>query len=79
MLKGYKTVIFNLIMLIIAALRIMSPESVLPSDVDVNQWLNGLDALLVLTITLGNMILRAITDSSVFKKTSPAPMPEVKE
>lgn len=76
MLKGYKTVIFNLIMLVIAAIRIMSPESILPSDADINQWLNGLDALLVLTVTLGNMILRAITDSTMFKKTSPAPMPK---
>lgn len=67
-MKGYRTIIFNLIMAAIAALRVVSPESVLPSDADVNTALTVIDSALTAVTVIGNLILRAITNTKIGKK-----------
>jgi len=67
-MKGYRTIIFNVIMAALAAIRILAPESVLPSDIDVNAALEAVDAALAAVLVIGNLILRAFTDSKIGKK-----------
>jgi hypothetical protein len=67
-MKGYRTIIFNVIMAGLAALRILSPESILPSDVDVNAALTAVDEAIAAVLVIGNLILRAFTDSKIGKK-----------
>jgi len=67
-MKGYKTIVFNVIMAALAALRILAPESVLPSDVDVNAALDAVDAALAAVLVIGNLILRAFTSTKIGKK-----------
>jgi len=67
-MKGYKTILFNVVMAALAALRVLSPESVLPSDVDVNAALEAIDAALAAVLIIGNLILRAVTSTKIGQK-----------
>ena len=74
-LKGWKTILFNLVMGSMLLIRVVIPSAELPDDTAVHSVIDGLDQFLIVAMPVGNMILRAITNSSIFKKTSPAPMP----
>lgn len=68
MLKGYKTIIFNVVMGLVMILRALSPESELPDAENVEDTIDSLDAALTAVWGVGNIILRAITDSPIFKQ-----------
>lgn len=68
MFQGYKTVIFNVIMAIVALVHAFSPGTDLPGAEAVAQ---GVDSFLVgLTAiwSIGAVLLRAVTSSPIFKK-----------
>jgi len=67
-IKGFKTIAFNIIMSVIMMLTLWSPESDLPTGDQVQGALTGLEEALTLIWGVGNLILRAVTNSSIFKK-----------
>lgn len=67
-LKGFKTVIFNLIMMVIMAVRLLNPEAELPDDASVDAVAQALDGTIATAWGIGNMLLRAITTSPIFTK-----------
>jgi hypothetical protein len=70
MLKGYRTIVFNLIMMVIAALAmLLTPEQAaqLPDATAVNVALDHLDALLVFALGVGNLVLRRFTTTPIGK------------
>ena len=65
-MKGYKTVVFNLIMGVV-----MFVNQVLGTELDANELLtnlNGLEEAITGIWLTGNVWLRAVTDSPIFKK-----------
>lgn len=68
MLKGYRTVIFNIIMTAVMTMKMWMPESDLPDADSINHAIDGLDAAITLIWGVGNILLRAVTNTPVFKK-----------
>lgn len=70
MLKGYRTVVFNLIMSAIMIVSLWSPEAAtqLPGIEEVNEALNKFEELIALVWGMGNVFLRAITNTALGKK-----------
>ena len=68
MLKGYRTIIFNVIMTLFMFINLWSPSTELPSGEDVKSAIENLDLAIAFFWGLGNVILRAITDTAIFKK-----------
>jgi len=68
MLKGYKTVAFNVVMSLITILTMFNPGSELPDAETVQGGIDAVEAAVVAVWTVGNLILRAVTDSPIFKK-----------
>lgn len=67
MLKGYRTIIFNLIMpglMILSTMGILGPGET-PDAETVNQFLDNLDEMLMAAWAIGNLILRKITTGPV--------------
>lgn len=67
-MKGYRTVAFNAVMAIVAVATIVSPDAEVPTADQVQSAVNGAEVAVVGVWTVGNMILRAITSSPIFKK-----------
>ena len=67
-MKGFKTIAFNVVMGAIVLVRILNPEAELPTDVDVEAAVSTLDAAIATVWSFGNMFLRAVTDSPIFRK-----------
>ncbi|KKK82669.1 hypothetical protein LCGC14_2801100 [marine sediment metagenome] len=67
-MKGFKTIAFNVIMLIIMGVRVINPEAELPDEATVEATVLSLDAGLTALWGIGNIILRGVTDSPIFKK-----------
>lgn len=70
MFKGYRTIAFNAIMTLLMLTRIWSygePPEGLPSAADVERTLDLIDAALVAAWGLGNSVLRAVTDTPIFR------------
>ena len=67
-LKGFKTIAFNVLMTIVMAVRVLNPEAELPDEAAVQATVNVVDAAITAAWGIGNIILRAITDSPIFKK-----------
>lgn len=68
MFKGYKTIVFNVVMGLVLFIRAMSPESELPDAESVEGAVDAVGAAFAAVWGIGNVILRAITDSPIFKK-----------
>jgi len=66
MLSGYKTYIFNGIMAIILLVQMFSPEAEMPTAEAVEGAAGAVEEALLAVTLVGNLILRAITNSSVF-------------
>lgn len=84
-LKGFKTIIFNAALIAIFALNqvgAFGAEHPAPTadvvDATLNAGLESVDKILGLIGAIGNAVLRFGANTTVFKKTSPAPMPEPK-
>ncbi len=67
-LKGFKTIAFNVIMVVVMGVRVINPEAELPDEAAVEATVMSLDAALTAVWGIGNIILRAITDSPIFSK-----------
>lgn len=68
MLKGYRTIIFNVIMTAFMLINVWSPNTELPSGPEVQGALDNLELAIAFFWGLGNIILRAVTDTPIFKK-----------
>lgn len=71
MFQGYKTVVFNVIMAVIAMVHAFSPGSDLPGAEAVNSGVDAFLAGIAGVWGIGAIILRAITSSPIFKKKEP--------
>jgi len=74
-LKGYKTVVFNVVMAGIALVHVFNPGAELPGAEAVQGATDSFMAGVAAIWGVGGVVLRALTNSTMFKKTSPAPMP----
>lgn len=66
--KGYKTVIFNVLIGLLMVWKAVSPESELPTPDMLNGLLDSLYASLDAILVVGNIVLRAVTNTSVGRK-----------
>ena len=68
-MKGYKTVIFNVVMTVVMAWRLWFPEtaSELPTGETVQVVIDNIDKALIAGWGIGNLILRTITNTPIFK------------
>lgn len=70
MLKGYRTIVFNAIMLAVMVLAqqgVITPEQS-PDGEAVNAFLDNLDAVLAALWGIGNVGLRMVTNTPVGQK-----------
>lgn len=70
MLKGYRTIIFNAIMLAVMVATqagIFTPEQA-PDQAAVNLFLDNLDGVLTFVWGVGNVALRLVTNTAVGQK-----------
>jgi hypothetical protein len=77
-LKGYKTAIFNVVMPLLLMYASFNPGSDTPDAAAVHQGLTAIESAITIIWAAGNWVLRAFSNTTMFKKTSPAPMPEDK-
>lgn len=78
MLKGWKTIAFNVLMgavLLLNQFGLFGSDPVPVAD-QVHAGLDSIEQGVAGLLVVGNMILRAVTNTTVLKKTSPAPSPE---
>lgn len=68
LVKGYKTVIFNVLLGLLMVWKAVSPESELPTPELLNGLLDTLYASLEAILVVGNIVLRAVTDTAVGRK-----------
>lgn len=68
MVKGYKTVIFNVLIGLLMVWKAVSPESELPTPELLNGLLDSLYASLEAILVVGNIVLRAVTNTAVGRK-----------
>ena len=66
--KGYKTVVFNVLIGLVMVWKAVSPESELPTPEMLNGLLDTLYASLDAILVVGNIVLRAVTNTSVGRK-----------
>ena len=66
--KGYKTIIFNVLIGLLMVWKAVSPESELPTPDMLNGLLDSLYASLDAILVVGNIVLRAVTNTSVGRK-----------
>lgn len=77
-LTGWKTLIFNGVVLVIFGLNqfgAFGQDNPAPTSDQVHAGLDAVEQGLVLLAAIGNSILRAGSNTTIFKKTSPAPSP----
>lgn len=68
MMKGFRTVIFNIVMVIVMVIKAVYPESELPDEETVASTVDAVEVAIGMVWSTGNLILRAVTDSPIFKK-----------
>lgn len=67
-IKGYKTVIFNIFMAIVMVVRVTNPDAELPDEASIGAAVDAMLVGLTAVWGVGNIILRAVTNSSIFNK-----------
>jgi len=67
-MTGYRTILFNLIMAALVAIRAMWPDAILPSEADVTAFMNAVDMILSAVLVIGNIVMRFLTSTSVGEK-----------
>lgn len=72
MFSGYKTVIFNVIMGLVALVKALNPDATLPGEEAVHQGVDSFLLGLGAIWAIGGVILRAVTSSPIFKKKTSA-------
>jgi hypothetical protein len=68
LVKGYKTVVFNVLIGLVMVWKAVSPESELPTPELLNGLLDTLYASLEAILVVGNIVLRAVTNTAVGRK-----------
>lgn len=68
-MKGYKTVVFNIIMGIVMLVKVLGGDASGLEDVDVSGAIDIVEAGLVTLWSVGNIILRAITSTKIFNRS----------
>jgi hypothetical protein len=68
LVKGYKTVVFNVLIGLVMVWKAVSPESELPTPELLNGLLDSLYASLEAILVVGNIVLRAVTNTAVGRK-----------
>lgn len=68
MLKGYRTIIFNVIMSGIMVVKLWNPEAEMPDAASIDAAIGHADAAIAAFWGLGNMVLRSITNTPMGKK-----------
>ena len=68
MLQGYKTVIFNVVVGGLLIVRTLDPNASVPDEEQVTAVLDLLDKVLIAALPFGNLLLRYITRTSIFKQ-----------
>ena len=66
--KGYKTVAFNVIIGLLLVWRAVRPADEIPSSEQVSALLDSLYASLDAILVVGNLVLRAMTNTAVGRK-----------
>ena len=69
--KGFRTIAFNVLMTAIAILAIINPVAELPDPAQVAKLVEDFGIWFASAWGIGNALLRAITDSPIFKKAPP--------
>lgn len=67
-MKGYKTIAFNSIMAIIAVVHSLNSSAELPDAAAVQTVVDHFQTLFDSALIVGNLVLRAVTTSAIFKK-----------
>ena len=68
LVKGYKTVVFNVLIGLVMVWKAVSPESELPTPEMLNGLLDALYASLEAILVVGNIVLRAVTNTAIGRK-----------
>ena len=71
-MKGYKTIAFNILMSVIAIVSLWNPDAELPDAATVQSGLDATETAIVSVWGIGNLILRAVTNSPIFKSSPDA-------
>lgn len=66
--KGYKTIAFNVIVGLLLVWRAVRPADEIPSSEQVSALLDSLYASLDAILVVGNMVLRAVTNTALGRK-----------
>lgn len=69
-MKGYKTVVFNTVMAVIALVAAFNPDGEAPTGDDVKRMVDMADVLIAGVWVIGAYIIRGFTDSPMFKDKS---------
>ena len=67
-MKGYRTLVFNLLMTGIVILKMWYPEMELPVESDIVEGLDSVETAIAFILVIGNLFLRAITNTPIFRK-----------
>ena len=67
-MKGWKTVTFNVIMSALMVMSLMNPEADTYDAEQVRTMIENAEPFIVAAWGIGNILLRAITDTPIFKK-----------
>lgn len=66
--KGYKTIAFNVIVGLLLVWRAVRPADEIPSSEQVSALLDSLYASLDAILVVGNLVLRAVTNTALGRK-----------
>jgi hypothetical protein len=69
-MKGFKTIIFNALMGIIALWKIYFPEQEMPGEAEVQAAVDVFWQILSGVTVAGNVLLRFVTKTPIFKRES---------
>ena len=69
-MKGWRTVTFNILMAVVGVVVLTRPDAAdgVPDASAINAALDHVEALYPFVVTLGNVLLRAVTNTAIFRR-----------
>lgn len=67
-MKGYRTIVFNVIMTLVMILKMFNPEAEVPTGEEVGGAVDAVEAAIASVWGVGNVILRAVTTTKIGSK-----------
>ncbi len=67
-MKGYKTVVFNAALALVAIWKIYYPEQEMPGEMEIERAVDVFWEIFSAVAVVGNVGLRAVTTTPIFKK-----------